>query len=91
LFLFADAPDFVCGDWRIAPAPGVDCTGHEGAGYVAKVGPGVKGWKVSAIRLTSSTTAVAVADGGEQVGDRVGITPVAKTCGECEYCKGGCE
>lgn len=37
---------------------GVDCVGHEGAGVVAAVGPGVTGWKV---------------------GDKAGITPVAKT------------
>jgi D-arabinose 1-dehydrogenase-like Zn-dependent alcohol dehydrogenase len=28
------------------PMDGVDCTGHEGAGVVAKIGPGVTGWKV---------------------------------------------
>jgi len=62
--------DQTCGDWGIPMAPGVDCTGHEGAGVVAAVGPGVTKFKV---------------------GDRVGITPVAKTCETCDICKSGSE
>ncbi|BEJ10622.1 hypothetical protein CspHIS471_0100440 [Cutaneotrichosporon sp. HIS471] len=62
----------MAGDWGLGPAPGVDCTGHEGAGVVAKLGPGVDPakWKV---------------------GERVGITPVHWTCGECEFCNNGHE
>lgn len=37
---------FLCGDWGLVPAPGIDCSGHEGAGTVAAVGKGVTGWKV---------------------------------------------
>jgi propanol-preferring alcohol dehydrogenase len=72
-----DGSDQFCGDWRgITPAPGVDCTGHEGAGHVAAVGPGVTRFKV---------------------GDRVGITPVYRTCNDqdgkevCEMCQRGHE
>jgi len=59
------------GDWGIPPEPGVDCTGHEGAGFIVALGPGV---------------------GNEwAIGQRVGISPVAKTCGECECCEAGRE
>lgn len=65
-----DNVDQTCGDWGIPMEEGVDCTGHEGAGVVAAVGPGVTTFRV---------------------GDRVGITPVAKTCETCDTCTSGRE
>lgn len=74
---FADIPDTVNGDWHgVGQLPGVDCTGHEGAGRVAAIGPGVKEFKVGDL--------VGITPVFKTCNEQLGQTP-------CELCQRGHE